>query len=118
MAWHPGAGTCAGVFSNSSASAAACWRTVSTIAMGTCSKYVSLFRIAAAPLAACKVAIFHSYGENLLNVFSLAQRLLSGTQMVLARLSQFPVDGVCATESVFPWMVFARRSQLPVDGIG
>src|SRR4029077_3702010 len=127
-AWHPGAGssagTGAGVFSSSSASAAACRRTVSTISMGTCSKYVSLFRIAAAPLAACNVAVLHSYGENLLNVFSLTQRLLRGTQMVLARLSQFsvddvsgaeqfPVDTVSATESAFNGRSRLARIRFP-----
>src|SRR5580765_6390413 len=117
MTWRPGAGTGAGVSSGSSAVAAASRRTVSAISMGTCSKYVSLFRIAATPLAASNVAVVHSYGENLLNVFALARRLLRESQMVLARFSQFSVVGL-ARLSTFPWMALAQPSQLPVDGVG
>src|SRR6267143_743126 len=91
---RPGAGTGAGVFSRSSATAAAHRRTVSASSMGTCSKYVFLLRIAAAPGAACNAAVFNSYGENLLYVLALTQRPLRGSPMALARPSRFPVDGV------------------------
>lgn len=61
----------AGDFSSNLAAAIACRRTVSTTSMGTCSKCVPPFRIAAAPVAECTVAVLESYGENLLYVFEL-----------------------------------------------
>lgn len=58
-------GTTDSNFSRILASAAACWRTAWTTSIGTCSKCVCLFRIAAAPLAARTVTICKLYGENL-----------------------------------------------------
>jgi hypothetical protein len=77
---HTAVVTNSGDFSCIISSATACSRTVSTTSIGTCSKCVSLFRIAASPLAASTVAVRKPYGENRLYFFELTWLSVRGSR--------------------------------------